>query len=129
VPKVKKARDIEYRCSISLRASERLQRTITLITIETTKPFANFRYELSVREEVEGRKLRFTILGLKTPQLDLPSSGPAQFVNEYENLTGKYHIEVKGLDRAVSECEVRITEKQVKLIKSPESSFIEFVVS
>jgi hypothetical protein len=124
----KKAREIEYRLTISPTLNERLQRPTTLVTIETTKHFASFRYELSVTEEQKGKSLRYTIRGLKAPQLDLPSSGSARFVREYEQLNGTYHIEVVSLDGTVNSCDVRITPKATALLKPLNSSFVEFVV-
>lgn len=122
-----KAREFEYRLLISFHQNERLQRPTTLLTIETTKLFASFRYELSIAEEREGKTLRYKILGLKAPQLDLPSVGSARFVREYEHLRGKYHIEVVSLEGAVDSCNVSITPKTITLLKPVKSSFVEFV--
>jgi hypothetical protein len=123
-----KERGHEYRFFISPHLNERLQQQTTLITIETTKLFASFRYELSVNEEQKGKTLRYNILGLKAPQLDLPSSGSARFVREYEQLKGTYHIEVVSLDGTVNSCDVSITKKAITLLKPLTSSFVEFVV-
>jgi hypothetical protein len=129
VAAAKKAQEFEYRLIVSLHANERLQKTTTLIRIETIKPFTNFQYDLSVHEIHNKRTLSYKIRGLKTPQLDLPSTGPAQFTREYVGLRGKYHIIVEGLDGTRSECDVSITRTQLKLVKSPKTSFIEFIVA
>ncbi len=125
----KKPEEIEYRLTIAPHFNERTQRPTTLITLETIKAFATFRYEISVREEQEDNTLRYKILGLKTPQLSLPSSGTARFMKEYEHLRGAVHIHVESFDGTATECTVEVSAKSITLVKSPKKSFIEFVVA
>ncbi len=127
--KATKTNEFEYRLTLSSRINERKQTPAVLITIETTKAFASFRYELSVQEELNGKEIHYTILGLKAPQLSLPASGTAQFVQEYENLKGKYDIVIESLDGTKNEFSVNITPKQIKILKSPKTPFIEMVVA
>ena len=115
----------EYRLLITPHVNERTQKSGTLVVLETTKAFASFRYELSVKEEVEGKTIQYTILGLKAPHLSLPSAGHAQFIREYENLKGTYTIAVEGLDGVVHESSVRIGTGKVELVKAPTSRFVE----
>ncbi|MBI5472917.1 MAG: hypothetical protein HY961_11285, partial [Ignavibacteriae bacterium] len=100
-----------------------------LLTIETSKAFASFRYELSVEEQSDKRSMHFKILGLKAPQLSLPASGTAQFVREYEDLHGKYDITVERLDGKTNTFTVSISEKQIKILSSPKNPFIELVAA
>lgn len=127
--KAKKTTEFEYRLTVSPHMNERQQIPTVLVTIETTKAFASFRYDLSVQEEIHGREIRYTILGLKAPQLSLPASGTAQFVQEYENLRGKRTIVVESLDGTTNEFTINITQKQIKVLKSPKTPFIEVVVA
>ena len=127
--KAKKTAEFEYRLTIAPHFNERQQIPTTLITIETTKQFASFRYELSVKEEVKRKELHYAILGLKAPQLSLPSSGTAQYVREYENLKGKYDIIVESLDGTANAFTVTITRRAIKILKSPKNPFIELVVA
>lgn len=115
----------EYRLLITPHMNERTQKSGTLVVLETTKAFASFRYELSVKEEVEGKSIQYTILGLKAPHLSLPSAGHAQFVKEYENLKGTYSFAVEGLDGVVHESSVKIGTGKVELLKAPTSRFVE----
>ncbi len=115
----------EYRLLITPHMNERTQKSGTLVVLETTKAFASFQYELSVKEDVEGKTIQYTILGLKAPHLSLPSSGHAQFVKEYDNLKGTYTIAVEGLDGVVHESSVRIGAGRVDLMKAPTSQFVE----
>jgi hypothetical protein len=73
--------------------------------------------------------LHYAILGLKAPHLSLPASGSARFVREYENLKGKYEIVVERLDRTTNAFTVNITQKQIKILKSPKTPFIELIVA
>lgn len=127
--KSKRTTEFEYRLTLSPHMNERQQIPTVLVTIETTKAFASFRYDLSVQEEIHGREIRYTILGLKAPQLSLPASGTAQFVQEYENLRGKRTIVVESLDGTTNEFTINITQKQIKVLKSPKTPFIEVVVA
>lgn len=127
--KAKKSLEFEYRLTIAAHFNEERQLPTTLIAIETTKVFASFRYELSIREEVKGKELRYSILGLKAPPLSLPASGTSQFVREYENLKGKYDIIVESLDHTLNAFTVSITKKHIKVLKSPKSQIIQLVVA
>ncbi len=109
--------------------NERQHTPTVLVTIETTKAFASFRYELSVQEERNGKEIHYTILGLKAPQLSLPASGTAQFTKEYDDLKGKHSIIVESLDGTTNEFSVNITQKQIKVLTSPKTPFIEVVVA
>ncbi len=127
--KAKKTNEFEYRLTLSPHVNERRQIPTVLITIETTKAFASFRYELSVQQQRNGKEIRYTILGLKAPQLSLPASGTAQFEHEYDDLKGKYTIVVESLDGTANEFTVNITQKQIKVLTSPKTPFIEVVVA
>ena len=81
--------EFEYRMLLQSTFNDLRQVPTTTVTIETTKQFASFRYELSVEEAISQKTLRYTILGLKAPRLSLPATGPAQFSREYDRLRGK----------------------------------------
>jgi len=129
MPKAKKQPDaMEYRLVIAPSFDEREQKYKTLVRLETTKLFANFRYELSVKEERAARQIRYTVLGLKAPQLSLPAAGNAQFSRIYEDLKGVYEVSVQGLDGNVNTFSVRIRPDNVELLKSPTKSFIQVAI-
>ena len=118
----------EYRLLVAPHFNEREQKYTTLVALETTKSFASFRYELSVREWVEGNTLRYKILGLKAPQLSLPASGRAQFAHEYNNLNGHYEVAVEGLDGNLETFSLRISPQRVKVLKAPDNGFVDIVI-
>jgi hypothetical protein len=119
----------EYRLLITPRIAERTQRSMTLVVLETTKAFATFRYELSVKAEQTASSLRFTVLGFRTPQLSLPASGPARFEQEFEHLDGTFEVSVKGIDGRTTSFSLRITPEQVKVLKAPRKSFVQIATT
>ena len=119
--------ETEYRLLITPHLNERRQEPTTLVVLETTKSFATFRYELSVEERVAGKSLSFKILGLKAPQLSLPSAGHAEFVKEYDGLNGTYEISIEGLDGTVTSFTLRISPTHVHVLKSAPQRAVELI--
>ncbi len=119
----------EYRLSITSVPSERAQRCTTMFLLETTRQFASFRYDLAVREWVQGNTIRLTVTGLKTPHLSFPTNGPAQFRQEYDNLRGTYEIVIEGLDHKVNAFTVEIEGASARVVKQPANPFVELLVT
>jgi hypothetical protein len=115
----------EYRLLITPAFDERRQLSTTLFLLETVKIFASFRYELAVDVDVSSAALRFSIRGLKAPDLSLPAAGHARFRREFDGLRGTYEIMVEGLDRTTASFTVRISEKAVHLIHPPARTFLD----
>ncbi|MDL1894158.1 hypothetical protein FBQ87_14925 [Sphingobacteriales bacterium CHB3] len=128
-PKVRTTSEHEYRLTIAPHFNAERQARTVLITIETTRRFASFRYELAVQEELTEKELRLTIVGLKAPQLSLPASGTAQFIREYDNLKGTYSVTVASLDGTENTFVIKFTAKNITLLKSPKQPIVELVVS
>jgi hypothetical protein len=122
MPTRKKHRDPEYRLSIRPHFNERQQRYTTMFILETTLAFAAFRYDLTVEERRENHSIHFRILGLRAPQLSLPSAGHARYVTEHEGLRGTYTVAVEGLDGTVSSWSIRIVSRRIEVLKSPRNS-------
>ncbi|MEW6511622.1 MAG: hypothetical protein AB1428_11775 [Bacteroidota bacterium] len=122
--KPRRRTEAEYRLRVAPHVNERTQQPCTLVVLQTTKDFANFRYELAVDERLEGRTLHLKVLGLKAPQLDLPAAGPAEFRKEYSGLNGEYTIVVCGLDGSSIPVGVRITPRAVTLTEPPGAGII-----
>ena len=129
MPKPKKKLDEpEYLLRIAPTYVEREQKYKTLLILETTKLFSNFRYDLSVREEFDKKSLHFKVLGLRPPQLSLPAVGRARFVREFDNLRGTYDVAIEGLDGRVNTFSVKFTSKKMQLLKSPASPFVDIII-
>jgi hypothetical protein len=120
----KKRKDPEYRLLISPHLDERHQRPTTLVILETTRSFSNFRYELSMEVTRDKRSLWFKVLGLHAPHNNLPGAGPARFRREFDNLTGNYDVTIEGLNGKITTCSVRIAENQVEFLKIPRDASV-----
>jgi hypothetical protein len=117
----------EYRLSVSPTRDERDNTVKTLFVLETVRQFSAFRYEISVREETAGNDIRFTILGLKAPGLNLPSSGSAEFRRAYA-LEGEYTVTVRGLDGSTVSFPLAVREGKPSLGRTPPPSFLDITV-
>jgi hypothetical protein len=115
----KKKPGADFRLVITRKTSERLQLPVTVLRLETVQSFASFRYQLSVEERLEGNTMHFKVLGLSTPQLSLPASGPAQYTREFPDLKGRYQIIVEGLDGSSSAATITVGEDRVRLTHPP----------
>ena len=127
-PSKKKPEEPEYLLRLAPTYVEQEQKHKTLLILETTKLFSNFRYDLSVREEFDKKTLHFKVLGLRPPQLSLPAVGHARFVREFDNLRGTYDIAIEGLDGRVNSFSVKFTPKKMQLLKSPTTPFVDIVI-
>lgn len=127
MPRQKTHTGAEYRLLVVPQFDDRRHVTTTLFLLETTKVFASFRYELSVTMTVVGSTVRLAILGLKTPELSLPSAGPARFSRTCDGLNGTYDIVVEGLDHNTSTFSVRISDTTVHLLHPPAGTFVTLV--
>lgn len=105
----------EFRIRVAPAVNERTGRPTTVVVLQTTKSFSTFRYTLAVDDRLEDGALVLKILGLRTPSLDLPSTGPAEFRKEYDGLSGDLRIIVEGLDGAKSTIGTHIAPDRVTL--------------
>lgn len=117
----------QYRLLIAPHLNERTQKYTTRVALETSKPFAAFRYELNVKELISGKSIFYKVVGLSAPKLSLPSPGPAAFSTEHETLKGEYTVSIEGLDGKVSSFSVRIGPRLVKVTKPVTGAVIDIV--
>lgn len=117
-----------YRLRVSPVSEDLGERQKTRFTLETSQLFASFVYDLSVEEQRQGNHLRFKILGLRPPQLSIPSAGRASFEREYEDLSGTCHVTVESLDGKANTFKLRITRNKIALLQSPRETFIELML-
>ncbi len=108
----------EFRLAVSPAVNERTGKPTTLVVLQTTKSFSTFRYALAVDDRLSGDALRLKVLGLRTPPLDLPAAGPAEFRKEYEGLAGNITIDVEGLDGSLSSIGTHITPDRITLTRA-----------
>jgi hypothetical protein len=105
----------EFRLVVAPAVNERTGKPTTLVVLQTTKSFSTFRYTLAVDDRIAGDSLRLKVLGLRTPALDLPATGPAEFRKQYEELAGDVRIDVEGLDGSLSSVDTHIAPGRVTL--------------
>jgi hypothetical protein len=117
VASARRSVEAEFRLRIAPHISEHSRLPCTLVVLQTAKAFASFRYGLDVEEYVEGTTLHLKVLGLRAPQLDLPSSGPAEFRKEYTGWSGIRHVVVHGLDGSSTMVRVRVGADGISLLE------------
>lgn len=117
----------EYRLVITPAFDERRRTTVTLLRLETTRVFASFAYELSVEFTRSETALRFRVLGLRTPNLSLPSSGAAHADWELNDLRGTREVTVEGLDGKSGSCTLRFSGTRISVLRPPPAAFLEIV--
>ena len=117
----------EYRLTITREMHEREGRRMTAFLLQTARQFASFRYEISMEEDLGERTIGLTILGLRTPQLSLPSSGPAEFRRVYDHPDGTYEVRVTGLDGTAAMFTMEVHGDTVAITRKPSEGFLEVV--
>ena len=117
----------EYVVRIGQQLNERTGAPMTVVILETGRAFAAFQYRLTVEETQSGKNLHYKVLGLAAPRLDLPTSGPARFTRNYENLKGTYTLTVEGIDGSTAACSFKVTTKAVTLVETPKQTFMKIL--
>lgn len=120
--------NVDYRLRVSPLFKEEDQRYTTKFVLETTQSFASFIYDLSVNEHREENKIYWKVLGLKPPQLSIPSAGHATFEREYDDLDGVYDLVLQGLDGKTNTFTFQISPRKVQLLRSSKEKFAELVL-
>ena len=125
--RIKPVVPIEYRLLITPKLKERERKIVTLVALRTMVEFTNFHYDIIVEPECTDRTLRFTIRGLRAPQVSLPGTGPAVFKTEYDCLHGTYNVIVSKHGKDENLFSVHISNNEIRLKKIPEKKFVEIV--
>jgi hypothetical protein len=125
--RIKPVVPIEYRLLITPKLKERERKIVTLVALRTMVEFTNFRYDIVVEPECTDRTLKFTIRGLRAPQVSLPGTGPAVFKTEYDGLHGTYNVIVSKHGKDENLFSVHISNNEIRLKKIPEKKFVEIV--
>ena len=117
-----------YRLRVSSVVGDHEQKTKTRFVLETSQSFASFVYDLSVQEQREGNHLRFKVLGLKPPQLNIPSAGRARFERDYEDLAGTIDVTIESIDGRTNTFTLGISAGRVELVQAPADTFTELIL-
>jgi hypothetical protein len=123
------AKKYEYVLNISKEYDEVSKRDYISFRFQTTKEFLTFQYILKIESIVEGKDIRFNILGFTAPIGDLSSHGTAGY--EYRMFEYKYTeycviVDKKDSDKSKFKMSIqRSKSTPVKLSRIPTKSFIE----
>jgi len=117
-----------YRLMVSSVVDDHERKHKTRFVLETSQAFASFVYDLSVQEQLEGNHLRLKVLGLKPPQLSIPSSGRAKFERDYEGLAGTFDVTIESIDGNTDTFKLYISTGTIELVKAPKNTFTELIL-
>lgn len=117
-----------YRLMVSSLLGGRGQKRKTRLVLETSQSFASFVYDLSVQEQREGNHLRLKVLGLKPPQLSIPSAGRATFERDYEDLAGTFEVTIENLDGRTNTFTLSASSGSITLVKAPRNTFTQLIL-
>jgi len=117
-----------YRLKVSSVVDDHERKHKTRFVVETSQSFASFVYDLSVQEQLEGNHLRLKVLGLKPPQLSIPSAGRAKFERDYEDLAGTFDVTIESIDGSTNTFRLRISTGRIELVQAPRDAFTELIL-
>jgi len=117
-----------YRLRVSSVVDDHERKHKTRFILETSQSFASFVYDLSVQEQRERNHFRFKVLGLKPPQLSIPSAGRARFERDYEDLAGTVDVTIESIDGSTNSFKLRISTGRVELVQAPVHTFTELIL-
>jgi hypothetical protein len=133
----KKDSGIEFICEIYFSTDISAKKQYYCFGLITVLQFSNLNYELSVNTVKKKNSIDITILGLKTNPGYINKTGPAGKEVFFENLYGKYTINIIKQDGSINSAvlDFNIFKKSIKLIdvflpeKRNNRKFIKFEVA
>ncbi len=115
----------EYRFIISEFLDEYSQTPKLLFTIETTRVFRSFLYNILVKDKSKEKHFIFEIEGLSMNALSIPKTGPALFQKEFPLLKGEYSFTFLSINNQPSTFKLKFSPKGIKILQASTESFIE----
>jgi hypothetical protein len=125
----KKHKGLEYRVLIIPTFDETLKKAGTLFLIETVKQFSNFNYEVVVEDHRLDDTTIWSLHGLRTPELSMPSFGAAQFRKVYFDVKGRHNFILRKIDGEENLFTVKISSSSVAVLSQPEHLFASLYTS
>ncbi len=89
-----------------------------LFLLETSKQFTSFSYVIDVKETVLGRKIVWTLRGLRAPSMNMPSSGTAQYSKIYFDLSKEIDFTLVKNEKATASTSLKFLRSSVKSTKT-----------
>lgn len=113
----KKESSVEYVMHVFFKYDPRLKKQFSVVSLSTAKLFTSLSYEISVDVQKGKNTIDISILGLNTRQSYYVSPNPATTELLFENLFGKYTINVIKQDGSINTAlfDFNIYRKEIKL--------------
>ncbi|MDP1676558.1 MAG: hypothetical protein Q8L88_06795 [Bacteroidota bacterium] len=113
-----KNQSIEYRLLVRPTFDSTVNKEGILFLLETSKQFTNFSYVIDVKETILGRKIVWTLRGLRAPSMNMPSTGAAQYSNIYFDLDNKIDFMLVKNEKATASTSLKFLRSSVKSTKT-----------
>ncbi len=120
----KKPKEPEYMLNIFHQIDERTNEKAVVFLLETITEFRSFNYEILLEDKIVGREIEFKIVGLQTPPIQIPATGPARAQREYRPLRGRYVLKISKPDGAANQFALHISPDRIRIEDSPPTPFI-----
>ncbi|MFA4923357.1 MAG: hypothetical protein WC557_04110 [Ignavibacteriaceae bacterium] len=108
---------VEYVVNVFFKYDPALKKQFSVVTLSTVKLFTSLSYEISVDVQKGKNSIDISILGLNTRQSYYVSPNPATTELLFENLFGKYTVNVIKQDGSINSAifDFNIYKKTIKL--------------
>ncbi len=108
---------VEYIVNVFFKYDPALKKQFSVISLSTVKLFTSLSYEISVDVQKGKNSIDISILGLNTRQSYYVSPNPATTELLFENLFGKYTVNVIKQDGSINSAmfDFNIYKKEIKL--------------
>jgi hypothetical protein len=127
--KVPSTQSLDLRLTVTPILDENEQKRKARFLLETTRAFASFVYDLSVKETIVEHHIHWKVNGLKPPRLSIPASGRARFERMFDDLTGEYDLTIEGLDGSKTAFGFKFQSGNVHLLRAPDKGFVELILN
>lgn len=113
----KKESSVEYLVNVSFKYDPILKKQFSVISLSTIKLFTSLSYEISADVQKGKNAIDISILGLNTRQSYYVSPNPATTELLFENLFGKYTVNIIKQDGSINSAlfDFNIYKKEIKL--------------
>ena len=127
--KVPSTQSLDLRLTVTPILDENEQKRKARFLLETTRAFASFVYDLSVKETIVEHHIQWKVNGLRPPRLSIPSSGRARFERTFDGLHGEYNLTIEGLDGTKTAFGFKFQSGNVHLLRAPDKGFVELILN
>jgi len=112
----KKDNSVEYLVHVFFKYDSALKKQFSVISISTVKVFTSLSYEISVDVQKGKNAIDISILGLNARQSYYVSPNPAATELLFENLFGKYTVNIIKQDGSINSAlfDFNIYKKEIK---------------